>query len=121
MILKLVFEDAGFVEVYQEQFDAVTANNPVLQERIRCKVHVSTMEPPANLSANIGDLNPNRLLGIYEIHMIAQQVAEISDARFNSIFEGKRMIAESPVLRNEDALALLRGTQRGSARGSEGN
>jgi hypothetical protein len=64
--------------------------------------------PQWNLPANLsGDLNPNRLLGIDEIHMIAQQVAEIGDARFDSIFAGKRMIAESPVLRNKDAVALL--------------
>ena len=59
VIFKPVLEDAGFVEVYQEQFDAIAANDPALQKRIRCKIHLSTMEPPANLSANVGHLNPN--------------------------------------------------------------
>ena len=35
VILRLVLEDAGFVEVYQEQFDAVAPNDSAFQERIR--------------------------------------------------------------------------------------
>ena len=108
VVSRFVLKGARLIEMHQQQFDTIASYDPVLQKSICFETSISTMESLAYLSANISHLNPDGGFGIHEVHMIPQQVAEICDPRFLSVFAMIRMIAEFPFSWNKEGLTCIR-------------